>query len=351
MPDVEVSSSMLVSGALKSAQIAQGRRIGTRRAGSRHGPQLRLVADRDECDGVLGEPLGVGDDAVEDRLDVESGGADGVEHVGHGGLAFEGGVEVVEEPCVRDGERGLVGERLEDREFGVVERTHLIGRTTLMLPIHSASLNKRNRGVAPGVRERLGEFGGDDVEIVECQCRVAGCGVRVDVAVVGWELHADRHVGADVHLRCGDPENRTVLQQDAAEGCVAQAGGLRHDRVEHGRQVAGMGADQPQRLGRRGLQFQRLGQGSVAFLDLGEQSGVVDGDRGLVGECLQQTQLVVGVSAGLLTVEVDDADRNLVPHERNGQAAPPSPRAHDGCRGIDPPGRSPSRGCAPGTHS
>ena len=168
---------------------------------------------------------------------------------------------------VRDGERGLVGERLEDRELGVVERAHLWPQDVDVAdPLGLAE--QCNGGVAPGVRERLGEFGGDDVEIVECQSGVAPRGVRVDVAVVGGELLADRHVAADAHLRCGDPENRSVLQQDAAVGCVAQAGGFRHDCLEHGRQVAGVGADQSQRLGGGGLEFQRLGQVVVAFLDL-----------------------------------------------------------------------------------
>ncbi len=49
-----------------------------------------------------------------------------------------------------------------------------------------------------------------------------------------------------------------------------------------------MGADQSQRLGGGGLEFERLGQVVVAFLDLAEQPGVVDGDRCLVGERLEE---------------------------------------------------------------
>ena len=262
----------------------------------RHRLRLQLGRDRDDLvlvershvddhRSVLTQALRMVHNAVEHRLEVEAGGTDGVKYVGHGRLAFEGGVEVVEQPCVRDGERRLVGERLEDLEFGVVERTHLRPHDVDVAdPLGLAE--QRNRGVAPGVRKRLGEFGGDHVEIVECQRGVARGGVRVHVAVVGGELHPDRHVGVRVDLRCGDPENRPILQEDAAEGCVAQVGGLRHDRIEHGRQIARVGADQSQRLARRGLQFQRLGQFAVAFLDLTEEAGVVDGDRRLVGEGL-----------------------------------------------------------------
>ena len=55
-------------------------------------------------------------------MDVEARGADRFEHVGHGGLAFEGGVEVVEQSGVGDGDRRVVGERLQDLGAGLVER-------------------------------------------------------------------------------------------------------------------------------------------------------------------------------------------------------------------------------------
>ena len=64
-------------------------------------------------------------DRVEHRLQVEPGGTDGVEDVGHRGLAFEGGVEVVEQLGVGNGDGGLVGEGLEDRGLLLVERAHL----------------------------------------------------------------------------------------------------------------------------------------------------------------------------------------------------------------------------------
>ncbi len=279
--------------------------VDRRGSGDGGNDELAILAQGDHGTRAVSEPVGVVGDAREDRLQVEPGLADGVEHVGHGGLAFEGGVEFVEQPCVRHGEGGLVGERLEDREFGVVERTHLRPNDVDVAdPLGLAE--QRNRGVAPGVRERLGEFGGDDVEIVECQRGIARRGVGVDVAVVGGELHPDRHVEL-VDVRCGDPENGSILQQDAAEGCIAQVGGLGHDCLQHGRKIAGVGADQSQRLRGRRLQLQRLGEVGVAFLDLAEESGIVDGDRGLIRERLEERDLRVGVSAGFDTHEGHDA--------------------------------------------
>ena len=56
-------------------------------------------------------------DGVVHGLEVGAGGADGVEHVGHRRLAFERGVEIVEELGVGDGDGGLVGECLQDLEL------------------------------------------------------------------------------------------------------------------------------------------------------------------------------------------------------------------------------------------
>ena len=54
-----------------------------------------------------------------------------------------------------------------------------------------------------------------------------------------------------------------------------------------------------QHLRRGRLLLQRLGERPVALLQLGEQPGVLDGDHGLVGEGLQQRDLLVGERAHL----------------------------------------------------
>ena len=72
---------------------------------------------------------------------------------------------------------------------------------------------------------------------------------------------------------------------------------------------------------RRRLQFERLGQLGVALFDLAEQACVVDGNGGLVGERLQQGDLVVGVPARLRAGEADRADRDTAAHHRHGERA------------------------------
>ena len=71
------------------------------------------------------------------------------------------------------------------------------------------------------------------------------------------------------------------------------------DRLEHTASDRSARGDDPQDLGRGGLLLQRLGDLAVALLKLGvallqllEQPGVLDGDDGLVGERLQQRDLL-----------------------------------------------------------
>jgi hypothetical protein len=72
-------------------------------------------------------------------------------------------------------------------------------------------------------------------------------------------------------------------------------------RVEHRREVAGRGVDDLQDLGRGDLLLQRLGDPAIALLELPiavlqllEQPGVLDGDDRLVGESLDQLDLLGG---------------------------------------------------------
>ena len=65
-------------------------------------------------------------------------------------------------------------------------------------------------------------------------------------------------------------------------------------RFEHGLEVKDRTADHLQHLGRGGLLLQRFGELALARLHLLEQPRVLDGDDGLVGEGLEQLDLLVG---------------------------------------------------------
>ena len=64
-------------------------------------------------------------DHVEHRPQIETCRTHGVEHLGHRNLAFERCIEFVEEPGVRNRDRGLVSKRLQNLSRSLVEWTHL----------------------------------------------------------------------------------------------------------------------------------------------------------------------------------------------------------------------------------
>ena len=105
-----------------------------------------------------------------------------------------------------------------------------------------------------------------------------------------------------------DAEDVAVTEQHRSGLGVTQCRSPLGDSFQHGGQVAGIGADQAQDVRRGGLQLERLGQVFVAFLDLAEESGIVDGDGSLIRERLQECDLRVGVSAGFNADEGHDAD-------------------------------------------
>ena len=63
-------------------------------------------------------------------------------------------------------------------------------------------------------------------------------------------------------------------------------------RVENRLQVEGRAADRLEHVGRRRLLLQRLAQFSRARLHLVEQADILDGDHRLVGEGLDQLDLL-----------------------------------------------------------
>ena len=73
------------------------------------------------------------------------------------------------------------------------------------------------------------------------------------------------------------------------------------DRPDHLEQLTG-----------RRLLLERDPQLAVARLQLGEQPHVLDRDNGLIGEGLEERDLLVGEGARLSLVDVDGADRESI---------------------------------------
>ena len=66
------------------------------------------------------------------------------------------------------------------------------------------------------------------------------------------------------------------------------------DGVEHRLHVGRRAADDAEHFGRCRLMLQRLAQFRVALAEFFEQADVFDGDDGLVGESLEERDLLIG---------------------------------------------------------
>src|SRR5207253_1118313 len=106
---------------------------------------------------------------------------------------------------------------------------------------------------------------------------------------VAWFPH-----GFDEIIRDASECNRTELKSipcyQHSKGCFAESESVFEHRIKNWREVAGGGVDDLENLGSRGLLLQGL-------TGLANEARVLDGDDGLIGECLDQIKLAVGERA------------------------------------------------------
>ena len=131
-----------------------------------------------------------------------------------------------------------------------------------------------------------------------------------------------------------DPvETLAVVSHSYAEGGLAQAVAPFEHRVEHRREIAGRGIDDPQHLGGRGLLFQRFGQFGGALLDALFKLGVgfLQIARHAVELPGERFEFVAGIdldaAAEIAGAEAFGARRNRV--DRAGHAARQNQREKD----------------------
>ena len=89
-------------------------------------------------------------------------------------------------------------------------------------------------------------------------------------------------------------EQLTVKRVEHAEIGAAKLHRLAEHRVEDWNEIPGGAADHAQHFGCRGLLFERLRQLLCPCLHLVEQPDIFDRDHGLIGEGLQQRDLLFG---------------------------------------------------------
>src|SRR5260370_700397 len=104
----------------------------------------------------------------------------------------------------------------------------------------------------------------------------------------------------------------TIPGSENAKGSLAQPRCLLQHCVEHRREVAGRGVDDPQHLGGRGLLLER-------FARLGDEARVFHRDHRLRREVLQQRDLLVGEWPDLLAIHGDRSEQRIVLPQRHAQ--------------------------------
>ena len=135
------------------------------------------VAHAKRAGGRAAEIDGGGDEGLEDRVEIEGRAADDFEHVGGGGLLGERFFEIararlhlVEQPRVLDGDDGLIGEGLQDRQFVGAERLQDVAKHdhgadgAVVLTQRRAA--DRARAPGAGVRQAR-EIGHRGIKVVE----------------------------------------------------------------------------------------------------------------------------------------------------------------------------------------
>ena len=111
--------------------------------------------------------------------------------------------------------------------------------------------------------------------------------------------------------RC-EAKRVALPQQDRrVDGGAERACGA-GDGVEHGLDFARRAADHLEHVGGGGLLLQGLAQVVGALPQLVEQPRVLDGDNGLIGEILNQFDLLISEWAYLLSVNGNYPDQYLV---------------------------------------
>src|SRR5215831_5145259 len=100
---------------------------------------------------------------------------------------------------------------------------------------------------------------------------------------------------------------------------AAQPNGAPDDGIEHRLEICWRAADDPKDFARRCLLVERRGQFSVARLQFLEQPHVLDGDYRLVGEGLEQRNLLVGEGVHFGPADYDHADRYSFAQKRRRQ--------------------------------
>ena len=278
------------------------------------------------------QPDGLVDDLLEDLVGLEDGRdaggdlAQGLFRIGTTGELGARARQRLDEPRVGDRDGGLAGKGEDKPRVGLAESTAFLG-VDLDDAERAGVAGDRDRDhrLEPGPLVELGRFGGrreerrevavgDDDPVLR-----DGCPGRADTdrdpelrPLLGAE-----HARQPVVVGPVEVAGRRVEEvEDHAVG-TDQAPGLGHDILEDLRRLAqdrDPGSDLAQRL----LRLRPPGERLARLVELVDQAGRADGDRGLVGDGLEQRAVLL---APLIDATAEDGqcpDRDALDAQRRG---------------------------------
>src|SRR5262245_29803384 len=126
-----------------------------------------------------------------------------------------------------------------------------------------------------------------------------------------------------------------VESKDVSVAAFAELRRVLNERTQHWLKIERRAADNLQDFGSRRLLLQSLAHLRVGLcerpilpLELSEQADVFDGDHGLVGECLKQSDLLLGEWAHLESPNGDRSDGLLLAQQGHGHDGPDTRAAY-----------------------
>ena len=203
-----------------------------------------------------------------------------------------------EQSDVLDRDHRLIGERLQQCDLVFRKMDRVRGRPTVMAPI---GLPSRNRGTASALRNPAASAKAPTAYAGSSKTSGTTATLRVRIALVvalswlggrGKMLRIASAPFGSTFADRADADQLAVERRDDGGRCRAELQRGRRDRVEHGLHIGRRLADHAQDLARRRLLLERLGEIAIARFELVEQTHVLDRDHRLVGEGLDQRDLL-----------------------------------------------------------
>src|SRR5262249_5719533 len=130
------------------------------------------------------------------------------------------------------------------------------------------------------------------------------CSINTDLDVGDRYRYRTKMSTRKCNVALNEPQHHVIDPADLR--------GTLNNRIKHRLHVRGRATDNAQHLGRCRLMLQGFAQFRVAFLDLLEQSHVLNGDDSLISEGFEKFDLFFSKRSNFLAADCDHSDRNTL---------------------------------------